>query len=69
MYRYDLPTHDYGKLIGAFINSVRELGFHPFRMLFALYLEFYPRIKARIYVKMDKGDMCIWDQVTTTKKL
>ncbi len=69
MFAYALPTHDYGKLIGAFINSVRELGFHPFRMLAALYLEFYPRVKARLYVRMDKGDICVWDQVTTTKKL
>ena len=69
MFSYALPTHDYGKLMGAFINSVRELGFHPFRMLAALYLEIYPRIKARLYVRMDKGDMCVWDQVTTTKKL
>ena len=69
MYRYSLPTHDYGKLAGAFINSVRELGFHPFRMLGALYLEFYPRLKARMHVAMRKGDICVWEQVTTTKKL
>ncbi len=69
MYSYALPTHNYKRLAGAFINSVRELGFHPFRMLGALYLEFYPRLKARVYVALDKGDMCVWDQVTTTKKL
>lgn len=69
MYRYSLPTHDYGKLAGAFINSIRELGFHPFRMLGALYLEFYPRLKARMHVAMKKGDICVWEQVTTTKKL
>ena len=69
MYRYSLPTHDYGKLAEAFINSVRELGFHPFRMLGALYLEFYPRLKARMHVAMRKGDICVWEQVTTTKKL
>lgn len=69
MYSYTLPTHNYGRLATAFIYSVREMGFHPFRMLGALYLEFYPRIKSRVYVALDKGDMCVWDQVTTTKKL
>lgn len=69
MFRYCLPTHDYRKLAGAFINSVRELGFHPFRVLGALYLELYPRMKARMHVMMNRGDMCVWDQVTTTKKL
>ena len=68
-FEYTLPTHDYKLLVRAFINSVRELGFHPFRMILALWLEFYPRIKARVYVKHDLGDMCVWDQVATTKKL
>lgn len=69
MFSYSLPTHDYGRLAGAFINSVRELGFHPFRMLGALYLEMYPRLKARLHVGMNKGDLCVWDPVSTTKKL
>ena len=68
-FKYELPTHDYKLLITAFINSIRELGVHPLRMIASLWLEMYPRIKARIYVKMDKGDMSVWDQVTTTKKL
>ncbi len=68
-FRYELPTHDYKLLITAFLNSIRELGVHPLRMISSLWLEIYPRLKARVYVKMDKGDMCVWDQVTTTKKL
>lgn len=69
MFEYSLPTHDNKLLIGAFINSVRELGFHPIRMISAVFLELYPRLKAKAYVKADKGDMCVWDQVTSTKKL
>lgn len=68
-FKYELPTHDYKLLITAFINGIRELGVHPLRMIASLWLEMYPRLKARVYVKMDKGDMCVWDQVTTTKKL
>lgn len=66
---YELPTHDYKLLIRAFINSMKEMGFHPLRTILAVWLELYPRFKARLYVKRDMGDMCVWDQVTTTKKL
>ena len=68
-FEYELPTHDYKLLITAFLNSIRELGVHPLRMIASIWLEIYPRLKARVYVKMDMGDMCVWDQVTTTKKL
>ncbi len=66
---YELPTHNYKLLVRAFINSIREMGFHPLRSILAVWLELHPRLKARAYVRQDKGDMCVWDQVTTTKKL
>ncbi|MBP5394571.1 MAG: bi-functional transferase/deacetylase, partial [Candidatus Methanomethylophilaceae archaeon] len=66
---YELPTHNYKLLVRAYINSIREMGFHPLRSILAVWLEIYPRLKARAYVRQDKGDMCVWDQVTTTKKL
>ncbi len=66
---YGLPTHDYRLLMNAFIGAIKEGGFHPFRMIGSVLLEIYPRIKARIYVMFNKGDVSIWEQVTTTKKL
>ncbi len=68
-FEYGLPTHDYRKLINAFMDSIREMRYAPFKTICAVFLELYPRLKARVHVSADKGDMCVWDQVATTKKL
>ena len=68
-FEYELPTHNYRVLISAFLESVSEMRYSPMKMMFAVLLEVYPRIKAKVHVMADKGDMCIWDQVETTKKL
>ena len=38
-------------------------------MMGSVLLEMYPRLKARLHVRLNRGDMCVWEQVTTTKKL
>ena len=68
-YGFKLPTHDYHLLFTAFRESVRGLGFHPLRLAGAVMLELYPRLKARIHVRLNKGDVNVWEQISTTKKL
>ena len=68
-FEYHLPTHNYRLLVKAFFSSLKGMGFHPIRTAAAVTLELYSRLKARAHTKADKGDMNVWEQVTTTKKL
>lgn len=66
---FDIPTWDMHALYPALIEAVKELGFHPIKLVSATAMEIYSRIKAFIYVKLDRGDMNIWEPIKTTKKL
>lgn len=66
---YDIPTWNKRLLLEAFGDSVKDLGFNPIKMMFTIALELYSRLKAVGYVHVDKGDMSVWEQVSTTKKL
>ena len=66
---YHLPTHNYRILLNALFSSIKEMGYHPIRTVSAVILELYPRLKAKLHVSADKGDMNVWDMVATTKKL
>ena len=68
-FNYRLPTHNPKYLFSSLLESIKELGFHPFNLLCSLILEEYVRFAAKLHVSMDKGDMNVWEQVTTTKKL
>ncbi|MDR3283226.1 MAG: glycosyltransferase [Candidatus Methanoplasma sp.] len=67
-HRFATPTWDARNLCSAMLHSARDLG-HPIRLSAAIALEIYSKLKAYAYVKMDKGDMNMWDQVGTTKKV
>jgi len=66
---YYNPTRDFRMLYGAMVDAMKELGFHPVKLFAAVVLEEYCRLKAKAYVRRDKGDLNIWDPVSTTKKL
>lgn len=66
---YDIPTWNKGLLVDAMFETIRDTGFHPLKMTFTICLELYSRLKATLYVRSDKGDMNVWDPVSTTKKL
>ncbi|MGI5965122.1 MAG: glycosyltransferase [Candidatus Methanomethylophilaceae archaeon] len=68
-YDYDIPSWDKSLLVGAFADSVKELGFRPAKIMFAASLEICSRLRAVGYVHADRGDMNVWDQVSSTKKL
>lgn len=68
-FSYKIPTHDYKKLYAAMLGSIRDMGWHPFKMIFAVLMELSARAYASAYVKADKGDMNVWAQVQSTKKL
>lgn len=66
---YDIPTWDKRFLMDALIAVMKDMGFHPFKMIFAITLELTARLRAMSYVTADDGDISIWDPVKTTKKL
>lgn len=68
-YGYEIPTWNIRLLIGAMFGAVKDMGFHPVKMSMTAVLEAYSRLKASAYVMSNKGDMNVWDPVSTTKKL
>lgn len=66
---YDIPTWDRDLLFSAVLDSVKDLGFHPIKMSLTVAMEMYSRMKATSYVRSDKGDMGVWNPVSSTKKL
>jgi cellulose synthase/poly-beta-1,6-N-acetylglucosamine synthase-like glycosyltransferase len=66
---YDIPTWDRDLLFSAILDSVKDLGFHPIKMSLTVAMEMYSRMKATSYVRSDKGDMGVWNPVSSTKKL
>ena len=68
-YDYDIPTWNSRLLVYAFIDTVKDLGFHPIKITGTVCIEAYSRLKSALHVKSGKSDSSIWDPVTTTKKL
>ena len=66
---YDIPSWNKKYLMKAVMGTVKDLGFHPFKLLYAVRLERKARKTAEEHIDSGDADMNIWDQVTTTKKL
>ncbi len=68
-YDYDIPSWNKKYLFKALFGTIRDLGFHPFKMLYVGRLELKARKDAQRYVQEGNHDMNVWDPVKTTKKL
>ena len=68
-YDYRVPTHDYRKLYVAMLESIKDVGYHSFKLIATVLLEIATRIYAHVYVISDKGDINVWKQVESTKRL
>jgi len=66
---FEVPTWDMKMLYPAFINAIKDMGFSPIKLSIATGAEIYSRVKAYLHVKFGKGDIHIWEQIKTTKKL
>lgn len=66
---YISPTWDVGLLYQAMLEAARIHGFRPFKIAATATIEAYARLKAKMHVASDRGDMNVWDPVETTKKL
>lgn len=64
-----IATQDNGMLFSALKAAFKELRGHSLRLIAAIFLEEYSRMKAKIYVRRNKGDISIWDPVASTKKI
>lgn len=63
------PSRDYRVLFKVISETVKDLGFHPFKYIAAVTIELYCRSKGKRYVKQGKHDMSAWDPVSSTKKV
>ena len=66
---YDIPSWNKKYLMKAVMGTIKDLGFHPFKLLYAVRLEMKARKTAEEHIDSGDADMNIWDQVATTKKL
>jgi cellulose synthase/poly-beta-1,6-N-acetylglucosamine synthase-like glycosyltransferase len=68
-YDYDIPSWNKKYIMKAAFGTIHDLGFHPFKMAYALRLEMKARKEAERHIKSGDADMNIWKPVETTKKL
>ena len=66
---FEVPTWSMRMLYPALINTVKDLGFSPVKLSISTGAEIYSRVKAYMHVRFGKGDIHIWEQIKTTKKL
>lgn len=68
-YNFKIPTWDKKLVFHSTLDSIKSLRFHPLKLMFAMSLELYCRVKAARHVSKLKDDMATWDMVESTKKL
>ncbi|TQS81437.1 MAG: bi-functional transferase/deacetylase [Methanomethylophilus alvi] len=68
-YGYSIPTWNKRYLVKAAVACIKELGFHPFKMLYVARLEGRCRRIAREHVEKGGDNMSVWEMVGSTKKL
>jgi len=68
-HNYEIPTRNMHHLYPALVCTVKDMGFHPVKYSLSMMLELYAKLRAKMHVVMDEGDLNVWDPVKTTKKL
>ncbi len=69
IYDYDIPSWNKKILIKAYLQTMKQLGFHPFKMLYMTRMEFKARRLAREHVARGEDKMSCWDPVQSTKRV
>lgn len=69
LYGYDIPSWNKWYLVKTFIGTIRDLGFHPIKMLYMIRLEMKARGIAKKHVREGGDNMSVWDPVESTKKV
>ncbi len=66
---YREPSWNNFLLLKASVGTMRELGFHPAKYLYAAKLERESRSAAKRYIDAGNDDMNVWEPVDSTKKV
>ena len=66
---YRVSSWDNKVLVRAYFQTMRDLGFHPLKMLYMTRLELRARRMAKEHVARGDDNMSCWDPVTSTKRL
>ncbi|MCL2608211.1 MAG: glycosyltransferase, partial [Methanomassiliicoccaceae archaeon] len=68
-YGYVVRSRDKHLFVSTVLDTIREMGLHPFRMFFAVVLETISRHRARAHARFKGNDMNIWERVESTKNV
>ena len=63
------PARDPKVLFNVLSDTMKDLGFHPFKLMLSIIIECSCRVTASLYVKKGNKDLNAWDPVTSTKKV
>ena len=69
VYGYDIPSWNKWYLLKTMLGTVRDLGFHPAKMLYMVRLELRSRRIAKEHVRNGGDNMSVWEPVRSTKKV
>ncbi|MCL2712033.1 MAG: glycosyltransferase [Methanomassiliicoccaceae archaeon] len=67
-YEYSVPIQMGTQRMNTLIDSVRDMGMHPFKIFFTFTLELISRLKAKEHMRRGES-MSIWKRVGSTKDL
>lgn len=66
---YYNPSRDPKILFKVISDTMKDLGFHPIKLVVSVMIEVGCRVAASIYVRKGKKDLNAWDPVSSTKKV
>lgn len=69
LYGYDIPSWNKWYLAKTLLGTVKDLGFHPVKMLYMIQLEEKARRIAKKHVREGGDNMSVWEPVKSTKKV
>ena len=63
------PARDPKVLFDVFSDTMKDLGYHPIKLMISVMMECACRVTAGVYAKRGKADLSAWDPVSSTKKV
>jgi len=66
---YYNPARDPKVLFTVFSDTMKDMGYHPIKLVLSVFIECGCRLTASIYAKKGREDLNAWDPVSSTKKV
>ena len=66
---YYNPSRDPHVLMKVFSNVVKDVGFHPVKIILSICVESACRLRGRLYIKAGKKDINVWESIKSSKQI